>query len=197
MVGPLFDDPSEDEVAVPTAAVERPASRGRTRRARIVSSHDAERLSSALYNLRQKSLASIEERGVNILHVAIGFLVWKDPLEKDLQWRAPIILAPVTLGRTSRESYTLAALEEDVVLNPTLVHKLELDFNFQMPEFPDELDSQGFDAYLQGLRASVTRVPEAEVQAEAYLGLFSFARITICVPPFRSSTPTPASKRRC
>ncbi|MCL4531663.1 MAG: DUF4011 domain-containing protein, partial [Actinobacteria bacterium] len=179
VIEPLFDEQLEDEETAPSTAVERPASRGRTRRARIVSSHDAERLSSALYNLRQKSLASIEERGVNILHVAIGFLVWKDPLEKDLQWRAPIVLAPVTLGRTDRESYTLAALEEDVVLNPTLVHKLEQDFNFQMPEFPDELDAQGFDAYLQALREGVTKLPEAVLQAEVHLGLFSFARITM------------------
>lgn len=179
VTGPLLDEQQEDEVTASGTDVESHASRVRTRRTRIVSSYDAERLSSALYNLRQKGLASIEERGVNILHVAIGFLVWKDPVEKDLQWRAPIVLAPVTLDRTDRASYTLAALEEDVVLNPTLAHKLEQDFNFQMPELPDDLDTQGFDAYLQGLRADVAKLPEATVRAETYLGLFSFSRITM------------------
>jgi very-short-patch-repair endonuclease len=59
------------------------------------------------------------------------------------------------------------------------VHKLEQDFSFEMSELQDELDAQGFETYLEELRAAIAKLPEATVQTESYLGLFSFSRITM------------------
>ena len=52
------------------------------------------------HNLRQKSQAAIEERGVNILFLALGFLCWDDPQEKDVRCVVLcLFLVPVTLER--------------------------------------------------------------------------------------------------
>ena len=141
----------------------------------LISSYKPDHLRSALYNLRQKAHASIEERGVNVLHIAIGFLVWNDPQEKTDQWRAPLVLAPVTIDRAGPDKYTLAALEEDVVLNPTLVYKLDHDFGLKLPELPDDLER--LEGYLADVQQVVRSLPGANVESLAFLGLFSFTKI--------------------
>ena len=100
-----------------------------------------DKLWAALYNLRQKSQAAIEERGVNILFLALGFLCWDDPQEKDVRWRAPLILVPVTLERVGADNYRIHSLDEETILNPTLDHKLSHDHLLTLPELPDDLES--------------------------------------------------------
>jgi hypothetical protein len=121
------------------AAVDRQRGDGQV----ILSSYPADQLASALYNLRQKSRTAIEERGVNILHVALGFLCWDDPQAKDGnsgQWRAPVLLLPISIEKTANSDaapYRVVALEDDTILNPTLAYKLQQEHGIQLQK-PDD-----------------------------------------------------------
>lgn len=143
----------------------------------ILSPYPLEQLQNALYNLRLKAKASLEERGVNVLHVAFGFLVWDDHLEKALTWRAPIVLAPVRIERPAPDKHTLAPLEEDIVLNPTLAHKLKTDYGIELPDLPDDLDEFQIDSYWKSIQEAVQPISGAHVDVKVYLGLFSFLKI--------------------
>ncbi|MCL5962179.1 MAG: DUF4011 domain-containing protein, partial [Chloroflexi bacterium] len=150
----------------------------RARRNLIVSTYETDHLKSALYNLRQRGRMALEERGVNALYVALGFVIWKDPSERLEHWNAPLILAPVSLERErgASEKYTLSPLEEDVVLNPTLRHTLQLAFGIQLPELPDDLEHFDLNEYARIVESLIRALPEAAVNHEACLGLFSFLK---------------------
>jgi very-short-patch-repair endonuclease/DNA polymerase III delta prime subunit len=154
----------------------------------LVSSYEPDRLWPALYNLRQKARASIEERGVNILHIALGFLLWTDTQERGEKWRAPLILVPVTIERLGPEKYRVCASEEDIVLNPTLSYKLAHDFGLRLPDLPDEWESLRFEDYLSSICNVVTSLPNVTMERSAYLGLFSFLKIAMYQDLARNST---------
>ncbi len=138
-----------------------------------------DKLWAALYNLRQKSQAAIEERGVNILFLALGFLCWDDPQEKDVRWRAPLILVPVTLERVGADNYRIHSLDEETILNPTLDHKLSHDHLLTLPELPDDLESFDLLAYFTKVKTSAAKLPGVAIEEDAYVGLFQFLKIAM------------------
>jgi hypothetical protein len=65
-------------------------------------------LEKVLKNLNRRSLLDYRERGVRILHVAFGMLVWKEK-EKSEEVRSPLVLVPIKLDRESfREPFYLS-----------------------------------------------------------------------------------------
>ena len=64
------------------------------------------------------SKSFIEERGANILYLALGMLKWYEEDSSSKELSAPLLLIPVTLDRTSaREKFTLKYNEEDIEEN--------------------------------------------------------------------------------
>jgi len=89
-----------------------------------------------LANLRSKARLAAEEQGVNILYLSVGFLKWKESKDSDQILLSPIILIPVTLSLESITSpFVLSLHEDEIVINPTLLHKLENDFGIVIPDF--------------------------------------------------------------
>lgn len=162
------------------APPDRPAPRPRKRAAsEITSSLSDERLARALFNLRARARAALEEQGVNVLFVAFGLLHWIDPPTKD-NVTSPLVLVPVTLTREAlRKPYTLSMFEDDVVLNPTLLYKLRADFGLDLPDVPDDLETQGLTAYLNQLRQAIAARSGWSISDEAILGVFSFQKINL------------------
>ena len=86
-------------------------------------------LQKALRNLRSKAKTAIEEQGVNVLYLSFGFLKWTESENSDQTFTSPLVLVPVTLTVESIKSpYVLTLHEDEIILNPTLVYKLENDF---------------------------------------------------------------------
>jgi len=142
----------------------------------LLSALTPERLSHALYNLRQYARSSIEERGVNILYIALGFVVWSDTHE-NTEWNAPLVLVPVALERTLTNRYVINAVDEDVILNPTLAYKLEREHGIKLPDYPDDLDGFSFEDFLVQLSQSLHDLKGATIKRDAFIGLFSFLKI--------------------
>ncbi len=138
-----------------------------------------ERLARALYNLRARARAALEEQGVNVLFVAFGLLHWIDPTTKE-NVASPLLLVPVMLAREGLlRPYTLSMFEDDVVLNPTLLYKLRADFGLDLPDVPDDIETTGLSAYLDQLRAAIAARSDWSVSDEAILGVFSFQKINL------------------
>ena len=138
-----------------------------------------DRLGAALYSLRQKAQAAIEERGVNVLFLALGFLCWDDHQEKDVHWRAPLVLVPVALERSGIQGYKIHGLDEDVVLNPTLVCKLAQDYRLALPDLPDDFEHFDLSDYFAQIQAAAVRLPRVEIERSACLSLFQFLKIAM------------------
>lgn len=99
-------------------------------------------LQKTLKALRYRANTSIEEQGINILYLTFGMLKWRERDDSTDVFSSPIVLVPVKLTIESLTSpYILSPHEDEIVVNPTLLHKLENDFGIQLPEFDGIQDS--------------------------------------------------------
>jgi very-short-patch-repair endonuclease len=133
---------------------------------------------TALYRKVRNDLA---EGGSNTLYLAVGFLRWKRQATDDQVYRAPLILVPVKLERSSASSpFHLKGHEDDVRFNATLLQLLKKDFDCDLTRFETDLptDDSGVDVslILERMRHAVRNIPGFEVLEDATIGTFSFAK---------------------
>ena len=130
-----------------------------------------------LSNLRAKAKTAIEEQGINILYLCFGFLKWKESQDSDQIMISPIILVPVTLMLESISSpFELNLHDDEIVVNPTLIYKMENDFGIILPEFDSHEDD--IMVYLQNIN-DISFKNHWEVVFETGLSLLSFLKINM------------------
>ena len=133
-------------------------------------------LQKTLRNLRNKSKTAMEEQGVNVLYLSFGFLKWTEDGNSNHIFSSPLILVPVTLTIESITSpYCLRLHEDEIVLNPTLVYKLENDFGITLPSFDDVED---IDTFLEEVR-NKTSLKNWSVSKDVGLSMLSFLKINM------------------
>jgi very-short-patch-repair endonuclease/KaiC/GvpD/RAD55 family RecA-like ATPase len=132
---------------------------------------------ATLRNLRYRARTAIEEQGVNILFASFGLLNYKENQNSNDYLIAPLILVPVKILLESISSpFVLQNLDEEIVINPTLIYKLDHDFKIQLPSFEPE-DNNIF-SYLDEINKLV-KSNDWNVLKQVHLGLFSFLKINI------------------
>ena len=133
-------------------------------------------LQKALRNLRNKAKTAMEEQGVNVLYLSFGFLKWTESENSDQIFTSPLVLVPATLTIESIKSpYTLTLHEDEIILNPTLVYKLENDFGITLPAFEDIED---IDDFLNEIK-SKTSLKNWSISRDVGLSLLSFLKINM------------------
>ncbi|MER2265587.1 DUF3320 domain-containing protein [Methylobacterium oxalidis] len=137
-------------------------------------------LDRRLLDLYRLARNGFEEGGANILFLAIGFLSWTRK-EGEAAYRAPLLLVPVALKRSSvRAGFRLALHDDEVRINPTLLEMLREDFRLRMPELEGELprDASGIDVdgIFRIVRTHVRDLRGWEVVPEVVLSAFSFTK---------------------
>ncbi len=137
---------------------------------------DRARLLHVLTTLYRRAHADLRERGLHILHLALGVLQWRDADDEPAV--SPLVLLPVELRRSSlRDPFVLQPVEgEEPLVNPALAARLKQDFDFRLPEPSAEWDEAGPAAYLEAVAAAVQGLPGWEVRPEVVLSLFSFEK---------------------
>ena len=130
-------------------------------------------------SFRQARL-SIEEQGVNILYLALGILKWYESDNSTTERRAPLILIPVQLARSSvRENFKLTWTRDEIEANLSLEAKLKQDFNVRLPEMPSE-DDLDVEDYLTRVEKAVAKKGRWSVERnEVHLNFFSFSKLLI------------------
>lgn len=143
----------------------------------LPTSHEEKSLQSRLLATYYAARTHIEERGVNILFVAVGMLHWFEDESSDRELKAPLLLIPVELQRTSAaEKFTIRWDEEDVEDNLSLAAKLKGEFGIDLPELPDIEElvlTEHFDAIAKEIKGQKRwRIERHEIA----LGFFSFSK---------------------
>lgn len=83
--------------------------------------------------LAKASKTALEERGCNTLYLTVGMVRWyESPGAKEKPRYAPMLLYPVELV-PSGPSYKLRLLDEEVLLNATLMELMKQKFKMQLP----------------------------------------------------------------
>ena len=139
-------------------------------------------LNRRLVALARQSRTDLEEGGVNTLFLAIGFLQWLAPGQPKPH-RAPLLLMPVRLTRqTPTRTHALTRLDEETVVNETLLELLRSQFRIAIPGLsPLPSDASGVDIprVLQLFRQAIADLPGWDILEEAALGLFSFGKFVM------------------
>lgn len=156
--------------------------RDQLRRGSLIADCSNRDLEKDLISLFRRAKSDMEEGGSNTLFLAIGMLRWKSDPRSDQSYRAPLILLPVKLERTSaRAKPKVKQLpEEGPVFNLTLIELLLQDFEIDLTSFQHDLpkDESGVD--VRGIwnivRSKIKDTPGFEVVEELVLSNFSFAK---------------------
>lgn len=134
-------------------------------------------LQSRLLSTYHAAATHIEERGCNILFLALGMLHWFEDDNSQKEIRAPILLLPVRLERTSaREKFKLSYNDEEIDDNLSLATKLRTEFRITCPLIPEveDLDLSSHFGALEEAIAGMSRWRVA--RDEISLGFFSFGK---------------------
>lgn len=147
----------------------------------VVNEHKP-RLETKLIELYRKAKNDMLEGGTNTLFLAVGMLKWTDTPQSGKYYRAPLVLIPVVLDRTSaRASVRLKQIpEEDPIFNLTLIEMLRVDYEINLDRLKNELptDQSGVDVkkVWDTVRHAIRHTEGFEVTEELILGTFSFAK---------------------
>ena len=181
-----FDDMGEDDEAIGASAFAPYAVGSLQERHRddaLQTTSPPEKLDVQLRRIDEQARETIEEQGVNALFLALGMLHYTESKDSDHVFRAPLVLLPVRLARASAGAgYTLAATDDDYLVNPALAEYLRRDFGLALPELPDpasipdDYDLQQFFAAASG---AVRDRAGWQVTTEIYLGLFAFQKFVM------------------
>ena len=179
------DDPLDDIPAELLALLAEPADDPDETAAHHTDNKLQTPLTLAQLNLRlresfRQARLSIEEQGVNILYLALGMLRWYESDSSTTERRAPLVLIPVQLARSSvRENFKLTWTKDEIEANLSLEAKLKQDFNVRLPEMPAEHDLDVED-YLTRVEKAVAKQPRWSVERnEVHLNFFSFSKLLI------------------
>jgi very-short-patch-repair endonuclease len=144
----------------------------------LETSSPAPELQNKLYRLRREWKTWQEEQGVHTLFLTLGMLHWQESEHEQQECLAPIILVPVGIDKEGWEKpYTIYFVDEDIVINPALAYKLEIDHGIDIPELPEEPEWVQID---QILKKVAKRIPEGwDVTDELWLGRFSFEKFVM------------------
>ena len=129
-----------------------------------------------LRNLRSKAKTISEEQGVNTLYLSFGFLRWSESDNSKQYFDSPLILVPVTLSWESISSpFVLSLHEDEIVLNPTLLYKLDNDFGIKLPDLNIDRSLESFFDEVE----QIVSVSGWNVIREVGLSLLSFLKINM------------------
>jgi len=130
-----------------------------------------------LRNLMKKSREFSEEKGLNALHLAFGFLNWKEAGNIGQEMRSPLLLLPVKLTQEDLFSaIVLSKSDEEITSNQSLELKLLNDFNVVLPSISEETN---LIDYLNSVSHRVKGFGWSVSYDVTQLSLFSFTKINM------------------
>lgn len=137
-------------------------------------------LQRRLHAIQRDAKTAEEERGVNILFLALGFLRWYEDERSDTLRQAPLILLPVSLVRDlKRSTFDLAFRDEDITSNQALKERLRGDFGISLPDIPDS-DNWLPGAYFSAVATAIASKRRWSVDADGVeLGFYSSSKLLI------------------
>jgi very-short-patch-repair endonuclease len=156
---------------------------GRSKESVLQTTLTEDRLLLTLLRIQTEARTYLEEQGVNILFLAVGFLHWYEAESSDVLRKAPLLLVPVELVRKGiKNEFRLAFADENLVQNLSLSALLKTDFGLTLPEYEDDPNADPED--LPPLESFFTMASECVSKQqnwkvtpdEIHLGFFSFGK---------------------
>ena len=136
-----------------------------------------EALTARLINIHSTARTYLEEQGVNVLYIAVGFLHWFEAESSEKARKAPLVLLPVELRRKDvQQRFKVAWTGSEAGDNLSLKEKLKAEFGITLPTFSADSEPN-IAAYLEEVSEAVSSQNRWRVAPdEICLGFFSFGK---------------------
>jgi len=134
-------------------------------------------LERKLNAISSKCRTWMQETGINVLHVAFGFVEWSDGTQSETSF-APLILreAQIEKRRTlSGVEFFISATGDEPELNAVLAEKLRIEFGFELPPF----NGSSIEKYLSEIAALAPRNLTWRARRQVAIGVFPSARMAM------------------
>lgn len=142
-----------------------------------------ERLFLNLLKIHTEAETYIQEQGVNVLFLALGFLHWYEADAADKLRKAPLLLVPVELKRGgTKDAFQLEYTDDDLIQNLSLAAKLKTDFALDLPQYVTDSSAEADEmpplaGFFAEVSACISKQKRWKVVAdEIHLGFFSFGK---------------------
>ena len=167
----------EDLLAQPGDALQEGDLAARHTDTKLQTTMVSEKLQTRLLSIHNDARTYLEEQGVNILFLALGFLYWYEEPSAMEARRAPLLLIPVELERTNAQNrFCVSYTNEDIGDNLSLIEKLKSEFNIELPKIEDS-EELHLDSYFAATAETINKNERWHVEAnEMTLGFFSFGK---------------------
>ena len=113
-----------------------------------------------------------EEKGANLLFLALGFLKWSD--NDEVFYRSPLILVPVELCKIeAQDRYYIHYSGDEIRLNVSLITKLKTEFSVDI-DFDFEEEIKAIDNYMRFVDDRISKSRYHSWSIETNSGAFDF-----------------------
>src|SRR5262245_17063178 len=139
----------------------------------------AEEMDRKLTGVLDRARTSLQEKGVNSLYAAFGFLEWYENGATAVPFHAPLLLVPVEIKRKvfkSRYRYAIRASGEEPQINLTLAARIAADFKLELPQLGEE-DTP--ETYFAKVAVALAKKQRWRVRRWITIGHFAFARLVL------------------
>jgi very-short-patch-repair endonuclease/DNA polymerase III delta prime subunit len=146
--------------------------------------YDSKALERRLKKTASEARSYIDERGINVLYLAIGFLSWFEDKDKEKIFKAPLALTPVSLRVSDdKKSFFMEPFEEeelDLHENTSLRTKLEYEFNIKLPQLNDDDPLFDLESYFKKVEDSISKQSGWEVDRKNnVISFFDFSKFVM------------------
>ncbi len=138
-----------------------------------------DQMERALSGINDQARTTLQEKGVNTLYAAFGYLEWYESENSEKPLFAPLLLHQVEIERRlvqSKYQYKIASLGEETVINVTLSERLARDFGMRLPAFEEDDTPERYFARVAKVTEQRNRW---RVRHFIVIGHFAFARLVI------------------
>ena len=138
-----------------------------------------EEMERALSGIDDQARITLQEKGVNTLYLALGYLEWYEAPSSQTPMYAPLLLHPVSIERKiqrGRYRYSIGSLGDETEVNITLSERLHQDFHRRLPPL-GEGDTP--ERYFHKVTKTIEEMRGWRVRRFAVLGHFAFARLVM------------------
>ncbi len=138
---------------------------------------ESQSLQKKLFFIYRKAQTMVEEQGMNILFLALGFLYWRESPNSEKKRCAPLILLPVEVFRVGTGSlFRVKYGGDELRTNISLQQKLK-QFGVGLPDFECPESKSGIYDYFREVKSAIACQPEWSISEDIFLGFFSFTKI--------------------
>ena len=186
----VFDSLNHEDIAQqhgidPGYELPRSGSVQNTRRKFIQTLLKPAEMARKLRGLESSIRSDREERGINTLYAAFGFLEWYEAPSTDQSCFSPLLLVKLEIKKEQSPTgpiYQVSGAGEEPEINPSFSEFLKRDYDIKLPELLEEEGPEDYFIKVSELIKKAIHIPKKEawrVRRFITIGRFHFAQLVM------------------